>query len=64
MSVGEVQHPQQRTFVVGRLDGAAGRAVEAAPPELRLAVRAQIHKAAVRFEDLDDVEADPHRFAE
>ena len=41
-AVALVQHPQQGALVVGRRDGAAGRAVEAAPPELRLAVRAEV----------------------
>ena len=52
-----VEHPQQRPLVVRRGHGAARRAVEAAPPELRLAVRAQIDAAAVALEHLDELEA-------
>jgi hypothetical protein len=63
-TVALVQHPPQGAPVVGRGDGAAGRAVEAASPELRLAVRAQVREAAVGLEHLDELEGPVHRSCE
>ena len=62
--VAQVEHPQQRPLVVGRLHRAAARPVEAAAPELRLAIGAEVHARSIGLEHLDDLEAGAHRLAE
>ena len=54
LAVREVQHPEQRELVHARAAAGADRPVEAAPTELRLALRAQVHVGRVRLEHVED----------
>ena len=64
LSLSRFSTHRERALVVRGGDGPPGRAVEAAPPQLRLAVGAQVDVAPVAAEQIGDLETRVDRLSE